>query len=207
MTNDCGPCFPNHAHALSQLHSVYSSPALSHLDDNGNNGFFQSIGNAVVNFINQLSSRAGGNIATLLFVLIVATLVALVVWWTVRRPAPRPMPSLHEAPGSVDPGVEWNAALAAAAAADYREAVRRAFRSALLAVAIRGRLAVDPAWTNRELLQRANADPALLACLAPAAHIFEVSWYSGRPTTESAWLTQHDRCKAILSLAQEGAAA
>jgi uncharacterized membrane protein YuzA (DUF378 family) len=200
--DDCSQCFPSHSHALTQLHDVYSSPALSHLDDTKNNGFFQAIGNAAINFLNHIFGAAGSGVATIVFLLIFAGLVALVVWWVIRSSAPRHNIAQHEPAGSADPDLEWTAALAAAKTSDYREAVRRAFRSALLSVAIKGRMAVDPAWTNRELLQRASADPALLAALAPAANLFEVSWYSAEPTTQTMWLTERDRCQAIITLAK-----
>lgn len=206
MTTGCGPCFPNHDRALTQLHSVYSSPALSHLDNTNNNSFFQSVGNAVIGFFNHLLGGAGSGIALVVFLIIMAILVGLVVFKVLSGSAPRRSSRQYEPASSANPTVEWDAALAAAQSRDYREAVRRAFRSALLSVALQGRMAVDPAWTNRELLQRANADAALLAALAPAAHIFEISWYSGEPTTEAMWLTQRDRCQSIISLSRERAA-
>jgi len=200
MSVGCGPCFPNHDQAISQLHHVYSSPALSHLDDNNNNDFFQSIGNAVIGFFNHIFGGAGSGVGLVVFVAIVAILVALVVAKVLSGSGPRHGFAEYEPPSSTDPRHEWDAALAAAQGGDYREAVRRAFRSALLSVALQGRLRIDPAWTNRELLQRANADADLLAALAPAAHIFEVSWYSGQPTTEAMWLTERERCEAIATL-------
>jgi Domain of unknown function (DUF4129) len=202
MTTDCGQCFPNHDQALTQLHSVYSSPTLSHLDDVKNNDFFQSIGNAVISFFNRLFGGAGSAVGLVVFLVIVALLAGLVVSKVFSGSASRKGFGLPEPPSSADPAVEWDAALAAAERGDYREAVRQAFRSALLSVALKGRMMVDPAWTNRELLQRANADADLLAALAPAAHIFEISWYSGQPTTEAMWQTQRERCQAIIALSR-----
>jgi hypothetical protein len=203
MTTGCGPCFPNHDQALTQLHSVYSSPALSHLDETNNNSFFQSVGNAVIGFFNHFLGGAGSGVALVVLLVIVAILVGLVVLKVLSGSASRGSFGQYEPASSADPTVEWDAALDAAQAGDYREAVRRAFRSALLSVARQGRMAVDPAWTNRELLQRANADAVLLAALAPAAHIFEISWYSGDPTTEAMWFTERERCQAIISLSRE----
>ena len=203
MTTDCGQCFPNHDQAITQLHNVYSSPALSHLDDSKNNDFFQSIGNAVIDFLNHIFGGVGGGVALVVFLLILGVLVALLIAKILRSSASRQRVKFDEPPASIDPDVEWNAALTAAQNSDYREAVRRAFRSALLSVAVRGRMPVDPAWTNRELLQRAKSDPVLLATLAPAAHVFEISWYSNEPTTETIWLTQRDRCQAIITLSRQ----
>jgi hypothetical protein len=202
MNTGCGPCLPNHDQAISQLQHVYSSPALSHLDDSNNNDFFQSVGNAVINFFNHVFGGAGSGVALVVFLVVVAILVALVAFKILSGSASRSGFVQYEPPSSADPHVEWDAALAAAQGGDYRQAVRLAFRGALLSVALQGRMAVDPAWTNRELLQRANADAALLAALAPAAHIFEISWYSGQPTTEAMWLTERERCEAIAALSR-----
>jgi hypothetical protein len=84
--------------------------------------------------------------------------------------------------------------------------VRRAFRSALLAVAVAGRLDVDAAWTTRELLAHTSGDADLLAALAPAAAAFDVAWYSGRPVTEPDWHTQRARCETIRALARRARA-
>jgi len=78
--------------------------------------------------------------------------------------------------------------------------VRRAFRSALLAVARRGRLPVEASWTTRELLARAAGDADLLAALAPAAASFHRAWYSGAPVTEADWMVARDRCAAVRRL-------
>jgi hypothetical protein len=79
--------------------------------------------------------------------------------------------------------------------------VRHAFRSALLAVATRGRLRVDAAWTTSELLARARGDADLLAALAPAADSFDRAWYSGRPVSQQDWELARDRCAAVRAVA------
>jgi hypothetical protein len=91
---------------------------------------------------------------------------------------------------------------ASARQGDHRQAVRRAFRSALLSVAVRGRLMVDPSWTTHELLAATRADAALLTALAPAAASFDRAWYSGAAVTASDWDEARARCEAVRSLAR-----
>ncbi len=90
--------------------------------------------------------------------------------------------------------------MAGAERQDYRQAIRRAFRSALLDVTRRGRLSVDSAWTTRELLASASTDADLLALLAPAAAMFDRAWYSRARIDASAWELMKSRCEAIRRL-------
>jgi hypothetical protein len=83
---------------------------------------------------------------------------------------------------------------------DHREAVRRAFRSALLEVAVRGRVRIDAAWTTRELLERCHADGDVLVALASAAAVFDRAWYSGTPVTEADWTLAAERCATLRRL-------
>ena len=92
-----------------------------------------------------------------------------------------------------DPGVEWRLAGEAARRGDYREAIRRGYRSALLEAAGHGRLAVNASQTTRELLAGVRGDADLLAALAPAAAAFDFAWYSGRPSSRTDW----DRARAL----------
>ncbi|MBJ7596344.1 MAG: DUF4129 domain-containing protein, partial [Candidatus Dormibacteraeota bacterium] len=85
---------------------------------------------------------------------------------------------------------------------EYREAVRRAFRSALLAVAVRGRVPIDAAWTTRELLQRIDAGGDVLVALAVAAALFERAWYSGVAVTRDDWTLAEERCATVRRLAR-----
>ena len=101
-----------------------------------------------------------------------------------------------------DPDAEWRAAERAAAAGDHREAIRRAFRSALIEVALRGRVHLDAAWTTRELLARCDADGDVLVALAAAASLFERAWYGGRAVTAADWDLAAERCAAVRRLAR-----
>jgi hypothetical protein len=115
--------------------------------------------------------------------------------------APRGAPLAEPAPQSLDADGEWRQAEEAARRGDHRQAVRHAFRSALLAAAQRGRLQVNATWTTGELLARARGDADLLALLAPAAASFDHAWYSGRPVTRQDWEVARERCDAVRHLA------
>jgi hypothetical protein len=101
-----------------------------------------------------------------------------------------------------DPDREWQHALAAAQRRDYREAIRRAFRSALLDVTGR-RARIDRAWTTREMLATLSADADLLAVVAPAAASFDSAWYSGDPVGVAEWEVARARCEAVRKVARQ----
>ena len=131
----------------------------------------------------------------------VVGLAALIVWRRLRGSAALRGAAIEEpATSGDDPDAEWSAAQRAAAAGEYREAVRRAFRSALLEVAVRGRVHIDSTWTTRELLQRCHADGDVLVALAAAAALFERAWYSGNPVTEADWTLAAERCGTLRRL-------
>ena len=189
----------------SALNDVYSSPVFAGLGKPPQENIFTTIGRAITDFFSKIFSALGskGSAALLLLIL------ALVLFFTIRKfrssSAGRRIKVVDAEPEvlGTDPAEEWLAANDAASRGDYREAIRRAFRSALLAVAERGRLFVDPSWTNRELLARAHADGDLVVLLAPAATMFERAWYSGETTTLADWETARARCSAIRDLAQQ----
>jgi hypothetical protein len=196
-------CHAGSTDATSRLEQIYKSPEFQNLDQE-DNGFFQTIGKKVSQFFNWIFSHLGTAGTWILVILIVAALAGLVVWRLLQTGAGRRRQHLTTEPAATtDPDVEWRAAETAAARGEYREAVRRAFRAALLHVAIRGRLEVDASWTNRELLARAGGDAQLLASLAPAAHTFELCWYGSASTGEQTWLIERDRCRTIIALSKK----
>lgn len=201
--------------ASDTLRTVYRSSAFANLDNPPQPSWVQRLGQAVRDLLGRLGGGGGGSggadhpllrlVAAVIALALVVLVGVLLARSLVRRRAER---ALAEPRGATsDPDVEWTAALAAAARGDHREAVRRAFRSALLAVARRGRLAVDPTWTTRELLDRAAGDADLLAALAPAAAAFQVAWYSRRPVHEGDWELARSRCQTIRDLALRRVAA
>ena len=84
--------------------------------------------------------------------------------------------------------------------------MRRAFRSALLEVAVRGRLHIDSAWTTRELLQRCHADGDVLVALAAAGALFERCWYGELAVTQDDWVRAEERCATVRRLARHAGA-
>jgi len=191
--------------ASDLLHETYRSPVFRDLDAHADESLLERIGKAVRRALGG-HSLPDGLLGAVLGALLVGAVIGLVVV-VMRRAGMLGRTSrsaMLEPPGTtVDPDAEWRAAEAAAVAGDHREAIRRAFRSALLSVAVRGRLRVDPAWTTRELLARAGGDAALLGALAPAASLFELAWYSGRPISAAEWQVARARCAAVRALAGE----
>lgn len=194
-------CNYDGAPARSDLHDVYASPALSHLDDSTQTGIVDTI----VNFLRNLFGGAAGALGPAGWVLValVLGLAALLAWRRWHGSAPGRGAVVDEpASAGDDPDAEWRLAERAAARGDHREAIRRAFRSALIEVALRGRVHLDAAWTTRELLARCDADGDVLVALAAAAAVFERAWYGGRAVTASNWDLAAERCAAVRRLAR-----
>jgi hypothetical protein len=201
--------------AQNALHDVYAQDAFANLDKAASSdSFFSRAGRAILDGLGWVANHTVGALSLVPTLLIAALIFAVIAFFVVRRlqdagsraarAAPRPEPS----PRSVDADAEWRLAQDAAAGGDHREAVRHAFRSALLAAAQRGRLQVDASWTTSELLARARGDADLVAALAPAAASFDQAWYSGRPVTQQDWEVARERCDAVRRLAaQRGVAA
>lgn len=192
--------------ARNTLHGVYASPGFSHLDDSTNN----SIVDTILNFLAGLFKGAAAALGPLgiLLALAVLGLGALLAWRRWHGAAASRGARVDEpAAAGDDPDTEWRAAERAAAAADYREAIRRAFRSALIEVALRSRMHLDAAWTTREVLARCDADGDVLVALAAAASLFERAWYGGRPVVAADWNLAAERCVIVRRLVQRERAA
>ncbi len=190
------------AAARQRLDDVYRRPAFARLDQPHNPSFLSQLFDGLRRLAGGVGGALGpvGSVVAGAAVLLVAVVLGLRL---VRGAAGRRLRRVPEErrEAGADPEAEWSAALAAAAAGDHREAVRRAFRSALLSVALRGRLPLDPSWTTRELLARAAGDADLVGALAPAAAAFDRAWYSGDAVGEADWLVARDRCAAVRRLA------
>lgn len=194
--------------ARRRLDAVYSRAPLDELDRPHGRSFLGSLLDAALRGLGWLTDHLGTGGALLLGLLVLLAAAALAAILLRRVAGRRPPPGAERPAVAQDPDAEWTAALDAAGRGDNREAVRRAFRSALLSVATRGHLVVDAAWTNRELLARLEGAADLVAAVAPAAAGFEVAWYGGRPVSSADWTLARRRCEAVRSLAgRPGAAA
>ena len=206
-------CTADQRPALTTLHNVYSSSVFANLDHkpagpNPISQFLSWLASAVRWVLGHLSGALGtGGTIALGGVLLAAALA--VAAWKLRGVLGGPMASMgvELVADTIDPNREWDLAVAAARRGEHREAIRRAFRSALLTVAHQGRLAVDAAWTTHELLAATVGDAGLLAALAPAAALFDRAWYSGDPVTAADWEQAKARCKAVRDLARSRVAA
>lgn len=195
-------CSVENNDARDALHRVYSSNAFAGLDQTGGTSVLDQIEKAVAQFLTSVGSTLGLGWGLAVLAVMVALIGGLVVWRVRATLAGRTATADadHGVSESNDPALEWRAAMAAAERQDYRQAIRRAFRSALLDVTRRGRLSVDSAWTTRELLASASTDADLLALLAPAAALFDRAWYSRARIDASAWELMKSRCEAIRRL-------
>ena len=194
--------------ARRALDDVYRQDAFRDLGTApGSDSFFARIGNALAGAFRWITDHTIGTLGAagtaLLAGLLLAALLAYLVY-RLRGAGTRALrgDAIAEAPGAtLDADAEWRRAEECAAAGEHRQAVRHAFRSALLSAAERGRLQVDASWTTGELLARARGDADMVASLAPAAASFDRAWYSGRPVTQQDWEVARERCSAVRSLA------
>ena len=69
----------------------------------------------------------------------------------------------------------------AAAANDFRSALRFLYLSAIFHLQERGVLPYDKSLTNREYLHQARADTDLYTALGPAITVFDEVWYGHKP--------------------------
>jgi hypothetical protein len=199
-------CQVDSQQAENDLHQVYASSVFADLDQNQPPSIFSRIG-AVINWIlTHLFDLLGSGGSIALGVIVLGGLLAFVIY-RLRGVAGsrRALGSEEPAAAGDDPDREWQLALAAAQRGDNREAIRRAFRSALLEVADR-RTYIDRAWTTRELLATLSTDADLLAVVAPASASFDEAWYGGGTVDAADWDVARTRCEAVRRVARHAAA-
>ena len=206
-------CAADQRPALSTLHNVYASPVFANLDHkpagpNPVSQFLAWLASAIRWLLSHLTGALGSGGTIALGAVLLGMALGFAAWKLRGVLGGRvALMNAGAEPDTTDPGREWDLAGAAARRGEYREAIRRAFRSALLTVAGQGRLAVDPAWTTHELLAATVGDAALLTALAPAAALFDRAWYSGDPITAADWEQARARCAAVRDLARTRAPA
>jgi hypothetical protein len=184
------------------LHNVYASPVFADLDQKPAPSWFERIGAAINWVLSHLYGLLGSG-GSLVLGLVVLALIAAFVIYRLRGVMGGRSTTVGEEPATAgdDPDREWRLALAAAARGDHREAIRRAFRSALLDISGR-RARIDRAWTTREMLTTLSADADLLAVLAPAAAAFDSAWYGAEPVGAAQWEIARARCEAVRQVAR-----
>ncbi len=99
-----------------------------------------------------------------------------------------PVPTASEA---------FDQASALARDGDYRAAMRSLYLSALLWLDEQNLLRYDRALTNREYLERAQRNPALLARLTPVIETFDQVWYGHAPVDASAFTAYRQQIEAL----------
>ncbi|MFZ2034593.1 MAG: hypothetical protein WAW53_12625 [Candidatus Dormiibacterota bacterium] len=193
--------------AQNLLHQVYASSVFAGLDQNQPPSIFARIGEAVQWILSHLFGLLGQGGSILLGLIALAAIAAFVIY-RLRGVAGSRRARAPDEPATAgnDPDREWDLALAAAGRGEYREAIRRAFRSALLEVADR-RAQLNRAWTTREMLVTLSSDADLLAVVAPAAAAFDKAWYSGEAVGAADWEVARARCDAVRRVARHTAGA
>jgi hypothetical protein len=188
------------------LSGVYHSPTFANLDQPPPPDWAQQLLDDIGNFLANVVGALGPVWVILLAAVILGAVVAIAAWRVRQVIASGREPKVDPVavPAGADAEVEWAGALAASERGDFREAVRRAFRSALVSLVQRGRLPVQPAWTTPELLAHAGGDPELAARLAPAAAGFDRAWYSEAPVDADRWEEVRGECQAIRALSGRG---
>jgi hypothetical protein len=195
-------CNEDPSAAAGALHDVYASPGLRHLDDAPQQGWVDAISRLLSAIFGRLSAALGATGAVLLAAAAVV-LAGLLAWRRWRGSAADRGARIEEPAGvGDDPDAEWTAAEAAASRGDHREAVRRAFRSSLIEVAVGAGVRLDAAWTTRELLARCHVEADALVAMAAAASLFERAWYSGKAVTAVDWARAADANRRVRALAR-----
>ena len=132
-----------------------------------------------------LGNAAGSNAVPVVAGLVVAAALLFVA----RRSFGRVVPRVAVADDASAPGARLDAEAARARAAtlaaggDFREAARYVFLATLLALDEAGKLRIDSAAGNRDLLRQARAAPRLAEALAPVVRGFELFWFGHMPIT------------------------
>lgn len=200
---NCGADFSG---ARDALNEVYQSPAFAGLDQSRQQpppGQSQNQDDPISRLIRALGPQLSIGIGALILGLILAFAI-----WRLRLLSAAKSATVaddEETLASSTSDDEWKKALQAASEKNFREAVRRAFRGALLAVAESGRMQIAPSWTSRELLQQLRENPELSGELAPASAAFDHAWYSGETVTETEWTAARGHCEKVRSLARRNA--
>jgi hypothetical protein len=193
--------------AENALHQVYASSVFADLDQKPSPSLLEQIGAVIDWIVSHLFGLLGNRGSILLGLLVLCAITAFVIYRLRGVAGGRRALGLDEpATAGDDPEREWQHALASARRGDYREAIRRAFRSALLDVADR-RAHLDRAWTTREMLATLSVDAELLAVVAPAAASFDRAWYGGAPVGAGDWDVARGRCEAVRRVARRAAGA
>ena len=200
-------CQVDSREAQNLLHQVYASSVFAALDQNQPPSIFARIGEAVQWILSHLFGLLGQGGSILLGLLVLAAITAFVIYRLRGVAGSRRAHAPDEpATAGTDPDREWDLALAAAGQGEYREAIRRAFRSALLEVAGR-RAQLNRAWTTREMLATLSGDADLVAVVAPAAAAFDKAWYGGVAVGAADWEVARARCDAVRRVARHTAGA
>ena len=207
--------------ALQKLDEVFNKPPFKNREvPSAWTEFWRGVGNAISDFFEWLfrSAPSSGNVGPvnptpsgfsqlsplgwtllLLGLLLVLGIVVYAIRGVrqavVRDAKARDEAALDEA--QISAGEALDRAHAEARSGDYRTAVRYLYLSSLLWLDERKLLRYDRSLTNREYLQRADANPALQERLAPVVGTFERVWYGRRELEEADFLAYEKQIDSL----------
>ncbi len=90
-----------------------------------------------------------------------------------------------------------------AAAGQYREAVRYLYLATLLALDESGRLRIDEATGNRDILRQARATPRLAEALSPVVRLFDLFLFGHAPVTRDDYEHYRQLSERVLQTPQQ----
>ena len=207
--------------AQAKLDEVFSKPPFRDREvPTAWSTFWNSVGNAIGNFFDWLfrSLPSGGSVGPApaartgfggltpvgwILVIVGGLLVLGIVVYAVRgvrQSVVRDAKARADAELSeedISAGEALDRAHSTARDGDYRTAVRYLYLSSLLWLDERKLLRYDRSLTNREYLQRAQANPALHDQLAPVVGTFERVWYGQGQLEESDFVAYEQQIKGL----------
>ncbi len=148
---------------------------------------------AISRFLNNLFSGSGSGQSGTTVITVVAGLIVAIALVFVANRVFHPFAPLA---GGADEALDGDAGLVRvdaagararaatlAAAGQYREAVRYLYLATLLALDETGRLRIDEATGNRDILRQARATPRLAEALTPVVRLFDLFLFGHVPVT------------------------
>jgi len=150
-----------------------------------------SILDAIGQFLNNLFAGGSGRAANWVALIVAGVIVAAAFVFAgnrILRPfvpqAAGPDDDLNAAGLTrIDAAGARARAAALATAGEYREAVRYRYLATLLALDEAGRLRIDEATGNRDILRQARATPRLAEALTPVVRLFDLFLFGHVPVT------------------------
>jgi tetratricopeptide (TPR) repeat protein len=191
------------ARVRAAIGAVYRSPQLSGLHSRPppSSSLLASLGRLLLQLLSGLFHLVGRPVWLLLAlaILILGTLLAAILLQRARARLPEAVPGAAAATSGSEaesPERLFAAADRLQSQGDFKEAVRLSFQALLISASRRRVLAVDPAWTNSDLLRAAHQVADLEPRLRPLVGQFNAVVYGGRDPGASGCAEFTQACRA-----------